>query len=468
MKLDSFLYFILSIGFFTLYHFPAHSQSGRVGIGTTTPLAPFHVDSTVVFTGTYNNTPALLSISGEGTRMLWYSDKGAFRAGSVLGSGANRWDADSIGFHSFAAGRSTIALGDRSIAMGFASHARGIASVALGHRNRANGDYTGAIGRNLTNQAYGSFVIGQYNVGGGNLGEWEPTDPVFEIGIGSDVENKNAMTVLKNGSIGIGPDTPDPTAVLDAASTTKGFLPPRMTEVQRDAITAPAEGLIMTCTDCDVLGLHQYINGSWQSMVQSQNNDPGNYGTVVNPVTGKVWLDRNLGATQVAISSTDADSYGDLYQWGRNADGHQIRTSDITTTLASEYFTTSGLFITNDSPPFNWLLTAEETHMWSGTAAENNHCPSGFRIPTAAEWNQERLTWSSDNAAGAFASPLKLPVAGNREGISGTLGDVSSYGNYWSSTVSGTNSRHLFFSIFNTSMGTTPRAYGYSVRCIKD
>ena len=84
-------------------------------------------------------------------------------------------------------------------------------------------------------------------------------------------------------------------------------------------------------------------------MVQSQNNDPGNCGTVVNPVTGKVWLDRNLGATQVAISSTDADSYGDLYQWGRNADGHQIRTSDITTTLASEYFTTSGLFITNDS-----------------------------------------------------------------------------------------------------------------------
>jgi hypothetical protein len=44
---------------------------------------------------------------------------------------------------------------------------------------------------------------------------------------------------------------------------------------------------------------------------------------VTNPTTGKTWMDRNLGASQVANSSTDAASYGDLYQWGRRADGHQ-------------------------------------------------------------------------------------------------------------------------------------------------
>jgi hypothetical protein len=37
---------------------------------------------------------------------------------------------------------------------------------------------------------------------------------------------------------------------------------------------------------------------------------------VTNPATGKIWMDRNLGATQVATSSTDANSFGDLYQWG--------------------------------------------------------------------------------------------------------------------------------------------------------
>ena len=38
-------------------------------------------------------------------------------------------------------------------------------------------------------------------------------------------------------------------------------------------------------------------------------------GEILSP-TGKIWMDKNLGATQVATSSTDAASYGDLYQWG--------------------------------------------------------------------------------------------------------------------------------------------------------
>ena len=52
-------------------------------------------------------------------------------------------------------------------------------------------------------------------------------------------------------------------------------------------------------------------------------------GDVLSP-TGKIWMDKNLGATQVATSSTDAASYGSLYQWGRNTDGHESRTSAVT------------------------------------------------------------------------------------------------------------------------------------------
>ena len=139
---------------------------------------------------------------------------------------------------------------------------------------------------------------------------------------GSDVDPLSLQPL--GGSVGIGVLAPHASASLDLTSTTQGFLPPRMTNTQRDAIATPAEGLIISCTDCTVKGLHQYINGAWQAMTSSNT---GNYGTVVNPVTGKVWLDRNLGSTQVATSSTDAASYGDLYQWGRAADGHQVRTS---------------------------------------------------------------------------------------------------------------------------------------------
>jgi hypothetical protein len=53
------------------------------------------------------------------------------------------------------------------------------------------------------------------------------------------------------------------------------------------------------------------------------------YGLVLSPDTGRVWLDRNLGASQVCTSVTDTACYGDLYQWGRAKDGHESRDSGM-------------------------------------------------------------------------------------------------------------------------------------------
>jgi hypothetical protein len=39
--------------------------------------------------------------------------------------------------------------------------------------------------------------------------------------------------------------------------------------------------------------------------------------------TGRVWLDRNLGASEACKTLTDLNCYGDYYQWGRGKDGHQ-------------------------------------------------------------------------------------------------------------------------------------------------
>ncbi len=64
------------------------------------------------------------------------------------------------------------------------------------------------------------------------------------------------------------------------------------------------------------------------------NGSPTTIVDVTNPTTGAIWMDRNLGATQAATSSTDVDAYGDLYQWGRS-DGHQCRTAaSLTSTLS--------------------------------------------------------------------------------------------------------------------------------------
>jgi uncharacterized protein (TIGR02145 family) len=188
---------------------------------------------------------------------------------------------------------------------------------------------------------------------------------------------------------------------------------------------------------------------------------------VTNPITGEIWMDRNLGASQVATSSTDASAYGDLYQWGRAADGHESRTSGTTSTLSSSDTPGHGDFITAGSgSDYDWR-SPQNDNLWQGVSGTNNPCPSGYRLPTEAEWEAELASWSSEDAAGAYDSPLKLPMAGYRYLSNGSLFLVGSLGYYWSSTVDGTNSRFLYFVSSNAFMYSFSRAHGLSVRCLK-
>jgi uncharacterized protein (TIGR02145 family) len=188
---------------------------------------------------------------------------------------------------------------------------------------------------------------------------------------------------------------------------------------------------------------------------------------VTNPTTGKIWMDRNLGASQAATSSTDANSYGDLYQWGRRADGHQCRTSATTTTLSSTDQPVHGDFILANSGNYDWR-SPQNDNLWQGINGVNNPCPSGYRLPTNAELDAERLSWSQNNSAGAFASPLKLPMAGGRDLSDGSLYAVGAYGDYWSSTVNGASAGYLYFGSSDAYMVDFYRAHGLPVRCLKD
>jgi hypothetical protein len=90
-------------------------------------------------------------------------------------------------------------------------------------------------------------------------------------------------SITTSGSMIVGP-SPDASAVLQANSTTQGFLPPRMTTVQRDAIVSPATGLVIFNTD---LGTLQTYNGSaWGNVAPLFQQDvfdavgPGNVFTL--------------------------------------------------------------------------------------------------------------------------------------------------------------------------------------------
>ena len=191
---------------------------------------------------------------------------------------------------------------------------------------------------------------------------------------------------------------------------------------------------------------------------------------VTNPTTGETWMDRNFAASQQATSSTDSQAYGDLYQWGRFSDGHQCRSSDTTNTNASTATPNNGnswdgKFITHVSSPYDWL-SSQNNNLWQGINGTNNPCPSGYRLPTENELNSERQSWSSNNPAGAYSSPLKLPIAGGRSGNSGSLSFLGGY--YWSSTVDGSDAYFLIFNSGIASISSYYRAFGGSVRCLKD
>ncbi len=191
------------------------------------------------------------------------------------------------------------------------------------------------------------------------------------------------------------------------------------------------------------------------------------YNTVIG-ANNRVWMDRNLGAERVAINKTDEASYGDLYQWGRGKDGHQIRTSSITNISSSTDIPGHDYFI----PGIDWRNPPND-NLWQGLNGVNNACPIGFRLPTSEEWNTEILSWTSASPEGAFASTLKLPLAGTRGINSGGLVDIGVVGFYWSSSVvtndkSGSYSYYLAVTETTTRSIYTARSNGMSVRCIKE
>ncbi len=216
------------------------AQNGNVGIGTMNPKARLHVtDSAVVFTGADSvdftvNTP----VNGRGIRMMWFPSRAAFRFGYV---DSLNWDRDSIGFYSVAGGYNSLTSGTASSNFGYNNRVTGSISHASGYINQATGYNSFAHGSlNITEGAYShahgyynhtpstlSMAFGYYNIaktyGGivmGILNDtmdspnpylYSPSDRIFQIGNGdlNFLTRHNALTVLRNGNIGIGIDTPD-------------------------------------------------------------------------------------------------------------------------------------------------------------------------------------------------------------------------------------------------------------------
>ncbi len=176
---------------------------------------------------TYN-----ILLTGIITAVLITSGIGVAYAAAFPGSNTFGTLTTANGLQSSAFGTATIANGYNAAAFGQLTAANGDDSAAFGHLTTTSGAVSATFGVLTTAQPYASFVIGKYNEISGTPNNWVATDPLFVIGNGdSDTNRNNAVTVLKNGNMGIGISAP--TELLQVAgiieSTTGGFMFPDAT-----------------------------------------------------------------------------------------------------------------------------------------------------------------------------------------------------------------------------------------------
>ncbi|MGV4434556.1 FISUMP domain-containing protein, partial [Ornithobacterium rhinotracheale] len=186
------------------------------------------------------------------------------------------------------------------------------------------------------------------------------------------------------------------------------------------------------------------------------------------PITGpdgRTWLNNNLGAdyanvnsrhfnpTQQATSKTDYKAYGSLFQWGREANGHEL--VDWTSSTSGRVVHSNLSWSSNNS---------------SSLTTYHDPCPNGYHTPSKSEWEQLLSKVGSGNSNMWNERKLNLPAAGYRYYTNGSqFNHTGSRGYFWSSSQHGSfNAWELYFSSSSGNMFSANRSYGQPVRCLKD
>jgi uncharacterized protein (TIGR02145 family) len=201
--------------------------------------------------------------------------------------------------------------------------------------------------------------------------------------------------------------------------------------------------------------------------------------------TSKLFMCYNLGVTgtQDPLTYQSGNNNGTLYQWGRQTDGHEVRTSS--TQAGPVDAAVAGKFITIYMSPWDWISPQNNTLWLDGSKTANDPCPTGFRVPTQAQWGglfrdgktegapgtATRNTWTWTGNGYKVGANLYLPAAGTRYNTGLVVSDGSG-GYYWSSTIDTSQYFTSYFLYFSSSLVgpgfDRQRVYGQSVRCIQE
>lgn len=238
--------FILTIGFLLIginLYAGDLIVEGNVGIGTASPELKLTLDNDggIIAKGTFDSG-ATLTTASEGSNLIWYPRKAAFRVGYTFWDEANTGNfstamglltsaagegSTAIGNEAYAAGNSSTAMGRHTYAGGYGSLASGSYSlaygdgaVAIGNNARADGFASAAIGSEVNAWANYSIVLGQ---GLGCLAPLDNDTPSsLMVGFNSDIPTffvGPSAGVGTTGNVGIA--TTAPVEKLEVAGAVK-------------------------------------------------------------------------------------------------------------------------------------------------------------------------------------------------------------------------------------------------------
>jgi len=272
-------------------------------------------------------------------------------------------------------------------------------------------------------------------------------------------------------SVGINADgsAPNSSAGLDVNFTNKGFLPPRMNTTQCNSIPSPVEGLVIYNTDEKTLNI--YNGNSWDSIIpffcgQSFKDlrDGKVYTTV--QIGTQCWMAQNLNI-------------------GNKIDGSGEQTNNSPTPIIEKYCNDNN---ESNCDIYGGLYQWDEMMQYSTTSGVQGICPTGWHVPTDAEWAtlitflggesiaggkmKETGTthWNGYNT-GATNSSGFTALPGGYRATSGLYYTTGWNCTFWSSTQNSTTD--AWNRILNENSAYVYRdwhtkGFGFSVRCVRD
>jgi uncharacterized protein (TIGR02145 family) len=266
----------------------------------------------------------------------------------------------------------------------------------------------------------------------------------------------------------------DNSAILDVKSTTQGLLVPRMTQTQIEAITNPANGLIVFCTNDNKFYAYLQNLNQWKELTFgtatipwtcnnpfTDSHDGKTYNTVLIGI--QCWMAQNLNIGIRVNGSVDQTNNSIIEKYCFNDDENNCNT-------------------------YGGLYQWDETMQYSTTPIALGICPTGWHLPTDNEWNDltnylggESFSggklkeagythWSLPNAWATNSTGFTALPGGARTNI-GDFGSLTRMAYFWSSVQNGAPNawaRGLSYLESSVMPYQYNKIFGFSIRCIKD